>query len=241
MTLKSIYSHEMRHQLGVFPVWQPGDPIDVGDIGTLDDGMFHKQTSLKSIFPDLPVKVDTRQLNRPYRFSSKDCIVGEVRASGSVPAQGAASLEVKFGSNGGVIFDASDIHRTLIDDLYQLREYIRTQRARWPHKCALVTAVDKAGSFRLLISETRNGSAMLSGNADALANLKIADASVTVSTSSSAGYQVKGGKGAVAADLSGFGWLGYLTGKLKLLEAEPPTESEHEFVELNARDFPEGS
>ena len=235
MTLRKVYSREMRHELGVFPVWQPGDPIEVGDIGTLDEGAFQKQTTMKSLFPDYRLKIERQPLNRPYRFSSRDCIIGQLQTSGSLPAEANAMVEVKFGSEGGVIFEATDIRRTSIDDLFQCREFIKTHRKLWPSKGVLVTAVDTANSFRLLISATRNGSATLSGRADALSGMKIADASISISTNSAAGYQVTPGAGAIAAQLSGFGWLGYLAGDFHLLEME----TEPDFVDLMPRDFPE--
>jgi len=243
MTLKSTYSAEMRSQLGLFPVWPPGDPIKAGDIGTLQGGVFEKQTSLKERFGTLKVRLVRQALDRPYRFCSKDCVLGEIRAAGKAAGTGSAAMQVKFGANGGVIFEAAGLTRQAIDNLYEVRSFIREHRTAWPAGHVLIGSVDRATRFRVLISENRNGSATLSGKLDALKDLKVADASVKVSTDASAGYQVNDGSGAVSASVYGFGWIPAALKGFKLLQAEPEAApagagSDEDFVALAADRFP---
>jgi hypothetical protein len=239
MSLQSLYSSEMRQQLQVFPVWQPGDPVEVGDIGTLKDGLFEKQTSLGRLFPDIAVVPVKSKLDHPYRFKSKDCIVGSAGAGATLPGgAGTVQAKVQFGAHGGVVFDAAGLERTAIDDLLDVRAKIRERRADWPRGMVLVTAVDTCERFHLLISEAGNASASLQGSAGAVAGLSIADPSVKIGIDSDAGYQTEG-SGPVATTVYGFGWLGYVLKKFQLL-GEEPEEPELDFGELAAADFPGG-
>jgi hypothetical protein len=237
MSLQSLYSSEMRHQLQVFPIWQPGDPIEIGDIGTLNNGVFEKQAVLKERFPDIEFAAVKRKLDHPYRFRSKDCVVA---SAGAGLAGGAATVEAKvqFGAHGGVVFDAAGLQRMAIDNLLDVRTKVRARRPEWPRGMVLVTAVDTCQKFHLLISEAGNASASLRGSADAVAGLSIADPSVKIGIDSDAGYQTEG-SGPVAATVYGFGWLGYLLKKFQLL-GEEPEEPEPDFGELAAGDFPGG-
>jgi hypothetical protein len=239
MSLQSLYSSEMRHQLQVFPIWQPGDPITLGDIGTLKNGVFEKQTTLKKHFPDIEFTAVKSKLDHPYRFRSKDCVLASA-GGGAGLAGGTATLEAKvqFGAHGGVVFDAAELQREAIDDLLDVRIKIRARRAEWPRGMVLVTAVDSCKTFRLLISETGSASASLRGNADAIGGLSISDPSVKIAIDADAGYQTKG-SGPIAATVYGFGWIGYLLRKFQLLGDEPE-EPVPDFGELAAADFPGG-
>jgi hypothetical protein len=237
MSLQSLYSSEMRNQLQVFPIWQPGDPVEIGDVGTLKNGVFEKQTTLKKLFPKIAFAQLKNKLDRPYRFKSKDCLVA---SAGAGLSGGTASVEAKvhFGTRGGVVFDAAGLQRMAIDNLLDVRAKVRARRKDWPHGMVLVTAVDTSQRFHLLISEAGNASASLRGSADAIAGLSIADPSVKIGIDSDAGYQTEG-SGPVAATIYGFGWLGYLMKKFQLL-GEEPEEPEPDFGELAAADFPSG-
>jgi hypothetical protein len=239
MSLRSLYSSEMRRQLQVFPVWQPGDPVEIGDIGTLNDGVFEKQTSLKKHFPDIEFAPVESELDHPYRFRSKDCVVASVGASAGFPGgTTAVEAKVQFGAHGGVVFDAAGLQRMAIDDLLDVRTKVRSRRTVWPRGMVLVTAVDSCKKFHLLISDAGNASASLRGSVDAIAGLSIADPSVKIGIDSDAGYQTEG-SGPVAATVYGFGWLGYLMKKFQLLEEEPE-EPAPDFGVLAAADFPGG-
>ena len=242
MTLQSLYSSEMRHRLQVFPTWQPGDPVEVGDIGTLKNGVFEKQTSLTAHFPDIAFVPRTSKLEHPYRFQSKASLVASAGAGVSLP-EGAARVDAKvqFGDRGGVVFDAAGLERTAIDNLLDVRTKIRARRAEWPRGMVLVSCVDTAKRFQLLVSETGNSSVSLHGRAAAIAGFSIADPSVKIAIDSDAVYRTKG-SGPVAAIVYGFGWLGYLLKRFKLLEQEPDELADDfdVFRELDAAEFPEG-
>lgn len=231
----------MRDVFKKFPVWQPGDPIQVGDVGTLTGGVFEKQTELSSLFPDLQYHAAEAVLNHPYLYSSQDAIRAALGASASTPGGPGelATVKVTFGRNGGVLFEATGLKRASIEDLYQLRCAIKERRDRWPRGMTLVTAVETSARFRLVISSTSNGTATVSGNVDAVAGLKVADASVSIETESTSGYQTNAGSGALAAALYGFGWLESLQSGFRLMEAEEEPVEAPDFEELAAEDYPE--
>ncbi len=242
MSLESLYSSEMRHQIKQFPIWRPGDPISAGDIGELRGGVFIKQTELSDRYPDLEFSVSSTALKNPYLFMSKGSKAGAVEVSSPIP--GAlnvnAKVKISFGGKGAVIFASADLTRHTIDNLYEVRRYIRDRREDWPKGMVLAAVVHTAGNFRVLISESKNGSVTLAGNAKALGAIDIADASVSVSLENAAGYDSQRASGPISVTAYGFRLWDVIRGRVQLLEA--PTESESQpddddFEEISTEDY----
>jgi hypothetical protein len=232
MPIERKYSHELRHQYGFFPVWPPGDAIEPGQVGTLRDGVFRKETTLKRFLPACPYS-PSRPVNmdRPFQYSSKDIKKLGIQATADLQGMATVKLNAQFGSSGGVIFEATGIRRLGIEDLAEIRRFIQSNRSTWPREYVLVGSVDTADSFRVLISEAANGTLTLSGNADAIENLHVADASLSVGADSQIGYQTPRGNGAIFANVYGFSGLFGRT--FELLGPKP----EGEFVEVSVEDW----
>jgi hypothetical protein len=236
MPIERKYSHELRHQYGFFPVWPPGDAIEPGEVGTLRDGVFRKETTLKRLLPACPYSPSSPiKMDRPFQYSSKDIKKLGIQATGDVQGTATVKLSAQFGYSGGVIFEARDIRRFGIEDLAEIRRFIQSNRSIWPREYVLVGAVDRADSFRVLISEAAKGTFSLSGNMDAIENLHIADASLSVGAESQIGYQTPRGKGAIFANVYGFSGLFGLN--FGLLGGDAMKSDDEEFVEVSAEDW----
>jgi hypothetical protein len=242
MSLKNKYSTEVRRELSLFPVWVPGDKIEAGDIGTLEKGVFEKQTSLGKLFPDLAFEVKETPLTNPFRYISKDCVAGALSAStaiptGSTPVDVDGTIEIRFGSNGGLVFAANGITQYAIDDLHDVRTFLEEQRSSWPRGYALVTAVHKAERFTVIISDGAEVTATIQGKASVLHQLNLADAGVSVTSVSNSGYQTQG-QGAVTLRAYGFNLFGYgsTLAKLESADFEDTDSPVDPFLEISARD-----
>src|SRR5665213_1722008 len=195
MSIRKIYASELRHHLSLFAVWPPGDPIEAGDVGLLSEGVFEKQTTVSDLFRDLELRFVETGIDAPYTFHSQGKDTVQVRVSGDVPVGGSpglvsatASAEIRFGKKGGVVMDARDLTRRSIDNLFEVSSYIQQNRRSWPNGFVLVASSDRTGSCQVLVSEATEADFQLSGKAEAIRDLKIADASISVMHGIVAGY-----------------------------------------------------
>lgn len=230
MALESYYGAEIRRNLSYFPVWMPGEAVAPGDVGILRGDLFHKETTLRAIFPQFAFETEPNGSPRQTHFFSKNCMVGKLNAKGRALGHGKASLSIDFSAKGGVVFDAADCVGKAIKDIRAVTRHISAHRSEWPDGMALVTHVETSARFAVLISESEGARVELTGDVGPLAQVRIADASVAVSGAEGLGFQ-RTGKGPVALRLYGFKWW---SSEPRLLEA---TEAEEkDFVEFSARD-----
>jgi len=243
MSVEALYSSEMRRQIKQFPVWRPGDPVEPADIGTLSDGVLRKQTTLSKVFPELKYKITSTKLENPYLFVSSSAKKGKLQAAAPNPSgiPVTANMKIEFGGKGAVVFAATDISRKYIEDLYQVRKYIKENKAQWPKGMVLAGVVETAGTFRVLVSESKNGSVSLSGDAKALGAINIADASVGISLENAGGYDSQRARGPISVTPYGFNWWDALRGRIQLLEHddEAVSTTDDDFVELSADEYPD--
>ncbi len=232
MGLASLYSKQIRHNLNCFPVWEPGEEIGPGDVGILKEGVFQRETSLRKIFPDLAFKVVPNDNPHPSHFYSKDCQVADVTIDAAAQPHAKAMLRITFKKEGGVVFDASDCKALYIEDIYSVCKYLAENRSKWPPGMVLVSHIEKSPRFAVMISETKDAQVELSGEVAPLKEIRIADASVTVSSFRGLGYR-RTGKGPVAARLYGFKWWRV---RPRLLSADDRITEDADFAEISARD-----
>jgi len=222
-----------------FPCWEPGDKVSPGDIGELVEGVFHRQGTLREIFPALSVVV--RRDDKPSRlsFHSLNAVTVALNAATTTPGLKEdamkASAEVTFSRGGAVIFHAQDCRRRFIDNLGEVRRFIETRRDAWPKGYALVSHVEDAESFTVLVSGAAGASLTLTGRVGPLQQLQLAEGGVTMTGARNIGYQ-RAGAGSVLLRLYGLGFFG----KSGLLSASKdiPRESDAdiELRELSPHD-----
>jgi hypothetical protein len=240
MSLQGLYASQMLREIKQIAIWRPGDVVAPGDVGYLREGAFEKQTNLSRLFPELKFAVADVSLHNPYRFVSNSCTLSSIEASASPLGglNGSGSLKISFGNKGGVIFEATDIVKSSIDDLYQIRQFISSHRVDWPKDMVLAATTESAGSFRVLVSETENGSATLRGNVSALGTVSLTDASISVSMDHSSGYDSHLARGVIAVTGYGFGWWNVLRRRISSMEHRDKHIEQADFVELSAEEFP---
>jgi hypothetical protein len=243
MDLDRSYAKQVRHHLGFFPVWPPGDEVKPGDVGRLDygllhrGGIFHREGTLAETMGIVDIQVTQRPMTGVTRFRSSDCSSTGVKVSGGAPAAAGvtstAQMTLTFASAGGVAFDATDCTEQTITNVLGLCERIQSDRARWPDKFVLVTRVTLAQNFLVVISGEAGASVDLSGNASALGSWNLAGANFSLTEGNSSGYQ-RAGAGPILIGVYGFGWF---VGPMHPLSLTPPVpeHTEEGFIEFAAR------
>src|SRR4051794_33359388 len=106
MGISEQYSKEIRKNLSYFPSWEPGDQVAPGDVGELIKGVFHRQTTLQKLFPELTVTVKRDAQPNLTKFQSKDAISVRLQGGAFVPDAGTATVELAFSRAGAVVFHA---------------------------------------------------------------------------------------------------------------------------------------
>lgn len=237
MSISAQYSKEIRKNLSYFPSWEPGDTVSPGDVGELVKGVFIRQRTLRDIFPDLSLAIGREAQPNRMSFHSQNAISIEVKEAGSVPGldidAAKASAEITFSRAGAVIFHAANCSRRFIENLGETREHVEKHRGSWPEGYALVSHVEDAESFAVLISGSAGASVKLLGTLAALQQFQLAEGSVSITGARYIGYQ-RTGTGTVLLRLYGLGFFG--GGKLLSGGEKPAHDPGVECRELSARD-----
>jgi hypothetical protein len=206
-SIASGYSREFRKKISYFPVWQPGDPVTPGMIGRLERGVFYAEGKLETLFPEAPIKRVhiTGVPSQAFYTQSSISIAGH--AAGSHPVGAKINARVSFSKAGGIVYHGANLELDYIKEMTPLFQFISQRRHQWPAGMVLVTHVESARQFRVLISESASWEVDLSGDANVVGTLQIADTSVSISAVSGSGYQRAGG-GPVSLRIYGFKLFG---------------------------------
>lgn len=188
-SLVKLYGKHFRQQLSYHPVWQPGAEVSVGDFGRLHDGVFVREGRT-----DRPFKISSQALletqgGMPMKFSTgvKLSIDAEVKAKATPEAKIEASLA--FAREGGVVFHARDLTQNGIENVRAVVDTLPWRE--WGEGAVFVSELYTARSLGLVLAEGGDASMNLSGRANALGRLDLADASVAFGLSSSATYSMR--------------------------------------------------
>jgi len=237
MAIDAQYSKEVRTNLSYFPCWEPGDKVSPGDVGELIKGVFHLQTTLGAMFPELQVKIGHDAKPNRSSFQSENSVSFQFKPVVAVPGGGPAgavgSVEITFSRGGAVVFQAANCSRRFIENLHETREYIASHLYAWPKGYAFVSHVEDAESFVVFVSSGAGESVSLDGKLEMLQQFKLAEGSVSAASVQNIGYQ-RMSTGPILLRLYGPGFWGGI--KLLAGGEGKPEGLEGEVPELSARD-----
>ncbi|MBI5577459.1 MAG: hypothetical protein HY896_13995 [Deltaproteobacteria bacterium] len=213
MNLVKRYSREVRNELSYIPVWQPGDLVGPGDIGKIENNAFVRQGNISDVFPQLQILKRQNQQPNVMKFHSNQCTVVQLGAAAPVasgPSPGPAvdlDFQLSFGSEGAVVFHAVDVRTNEIENLLAVRKHIVDRSPEWPAGHLLVSHVEVAGRFVVLVSGASDASVRLKGDVSAIRNFDIANVGISILDSRNLGYQLEGA-GPILLRLYGLNWWG---------------------------------
>ncbi len=193
MGIAEDYSEQVREHLSAIPIWQPGDDLKPGTIGKFHDGVFFEEGFITDIWSDAPIATSKENGQKERYFISDKAKIVSVGAQAEVPNLPAGVLaKVDFSRKGACLFHATDLTVMQLEGLRDLLVYMNEHKDDWPRNVTVITHVESASGFALLCSQSKNWEVSLSGDASPVEALKIADASVSITSSNGAGYQSKG-------------------------------------------------
>ena len=102
-----LYHREMYDNLGFFATWLPGDPIEIGDVGTLEFGRFMRITSLKEL--GIGCKVSTGNSTQNMQYTSRQGTKITTSAGAAVTGIAKAEITIEFSCQGAFVFNAANL------------------------------------------------------------------------------------------------------------------------------------
>ncbi len=169
---------EIKKELKYFVPWLPGTPLELGDVGEMNEGVFERKTNLKNL--DIKFKIIKDKTKNDIKYQSEDTVEeyldGKIEMSSNPIVKSKAKLRFEFNREGGIIFNAIGVKNDKIDDIYKLQQDVLKLK-QWNKKWVIITEVVKAESAVVLISNSSISESSLGFGVetDILKNLNIAN------------------------------------------------------------------
>ena len=192
------YTDEMKKKFGYYATWNPGVPLDLGDIGTFKDNVFTRLSNLKEIGIEFEIRPD--ETKTPLEHNSQGSVSVTTKLSGTAAPQGSvltnldAGIIVEFSKENSTMFKSNNTSTSTIKDGIKLgNQVLALYRAgKWNKNWAIVTELVEAENATIIISNTSNSKIELKANANIDApTFDIADAEFKFSTQFSRGLETK--------------------------------------------------
>jgi hypothetical protein len=183
------YQQEMHENIGFFATWLPGDLLELGDIGTLKDGVFRKSSSLGEL--GIAFQASALGPSQNLQYASKSGTVVSVDSSIALPQPlgPTATIKVEFSSEGSFLFHASNVRNRRVENSAKLSRAVLQawKNGKWKNKnWYIIESVHQADCATVIVSE--DVSAGVTFNAKGtLTGIPLADAQVALSVSQSRG------------------------------------------------------
>jgi hypothetical protein len=163
------YTKEVHNKLEKYATWLPGENVQVGDVGQLQNEVFHRLAHLKDFKIACNVVKDPNS-KTTYKCMSSTTRETEVSASAKGPTAGlgavAGDLHISFSRKDSFYLLLTQCIGSSIDNLIKLGNEIlkRVQTRDWQVDYVVVTRVVTAGSATILQASTSGSSVVLQGD-----------------------------------------------------------------------------
>jgi hypothetical protein len=202
------YVSAFRKNLNVWAVWWPGDTVDVGDFGIIDEGCFRRKGSLREFALLQKKDIGRRTIADGLELGALGKFQSSAQMEASADNVASAMAEIDLSSSHGIFFRATDLTKSYFlaptNVEQRLSDAIFANSIVWQSEWLLVHEVISAGSFVALSTLSQRGSLQVRGTIEALENLSVgkADARGKLELSSQSDFKVLGKSGAIVMGLS---------------------------------------
>ncbi|BDG73927.1 hypothetical protein [Roseomonas fluvialis] len=185
-----LYAAKFRENLSYHPVWQPGTGLVPGDVGVMKDGVFVREGHVSQLQGSVVPEPTQQTLAAPMKFSVG--VTAKAAAQGGAQVDPALKVEasLKFGSNGGVVFDARDRVQHALANLGLVLAALDWGSPEFDD-VVVVSEVHSARVAALAVAVGSEGEVELSGSLKALKALDVGDASVSFGATTGAAYALQ--------------------------------------------------
>jgi len=195
------YVNAFRKDLDAWAVWEPGEPVDIGDYGSIDRGRWRKLGTLWSLVerPEHLLVQESTPTDVQYGSAAVSAI--EARA-GTTPDSG-AYVRMKFVSQDALFLRAHCSTHRSVANRHALDGLLLTLRERWQKDWLLVTGVRAAARFTVLAAGKGGGEIAVSAPLPELQSFLLGSATLSPSLqiSGSVYFSYIGCSGPILMDL----------------------------------------
>ncbi|MGV8915834.1 MAG: hypothetical protein ACOH1X_10355 [Kaistella sp.] len=188
------YTKEMYKKFGYHATWLPGVNLQLGDIGTMDNGVFTRNGNIKKQGISFEIREDKTRTTLEYYsqggVSVSQKLSGKAAPPGSVFGDIDAGIIVEFLKDKAVLFKANNTSSPSIEDAIALGKEVlkRYEAGEWNKNYVIITEILEAETLTVLISNQANTKVELKAQANIKAShFDIADAAFKFGT------EIKGG------------------------------------------------
>lgn len=153
------YLRETSDNLGYLATWIPTEQLEVGTVGVLKDGRFHRETTLASLGVTAAVAPPGTSMGHLKHYSAGQVSVS-FKTAGEQPVKGSelsieeAGFTVEFGCENSIVFEAVGCKHERVVDVNDIGNQIlqRVDAKLWRLDFIVVTEIIRADSATVLIS-----------------------------------------------------------------------------------------
>jgi hypothetical protein len=179
----------MHDAFGYFATWEPGVPLNLGDVGVLDDDVFTRIGTLEQF----QIPFTARRGNTPVnmKYASSDAVSIAFKAAGAAPMAGSslanvdAGVTIEFTRKNAVAFEAIGCKSSSILDQIALGQTIlqKYEADQWDSDWMVITELIAAQATTVIVSSSSGGKVELKASGDlGRSNLSIASLSASFQT-----------------------------------------------------------
>jgi hypothetical protein len=194
-----FYLSHMNAKTGYRATWDPGRPLQIGQVGKLDgSGIFSVFSTLEK--EGIPIEVLSDESSGEMDYTSNESVNISVKLAGSAPAAGSVLTDVEAGfsfefkSEKAVVFQTSGHKTHQLVNLGEIEKLVlkKFNDGNWEKDWLIVTQLVAADTATIIISNSSNGKLELKAKAGAgTANLKLTDASLGLTVAREQGSTLK--------------------------------------------------
>lgn len=155
--IATIYTNQMKEQTNRFGVWLPNTKVELGDIGTVKDSMFHRIANIRAYGVEFEVSTGNKQPSKQQITSSGVRTVA-VSIAADVPAIGVdGKIKLSFENENDFYLEYCGSQVDQIDNIVELGNDIKKLREqkKWERQWVVVTEVEKVDQSRIFISKSK--------------------------------------------------------------------------------------
>jgi hypothetical protein len=192
------YTEELRQKFGYHATWNPGLPLQLGDIGIFRDNIFTRLSNLRDQGIAFEVRKDPTKTPLEHQTEGSISVTtklsGTAAPAGSVLTRADAGIIVEFSREHATLFKAVNTTSPSIKDAIGVGEQVLKQyrAGKWNKKWVVITELVKAESATIIISNSTDGKIELKANVRIdKPGLDISDAGIQWSTRFSRGLETR--------------------------------------------------
>jgi hypothetical protein len=166
------YTEEIYRQLGMWGTWRPDEPIELGNMGPVDDKLFEPRDKIAHLGIDLEVHEDTSKSDQDYQSKSGIEIKFQAQADTTnlIPGipQGKAAISIDFSREGGVVSAFKGGRTNRVENQVAVGRALvaKAQSKEFDPDWAVVMAVYEVDSAGIIVSQSKNSNYVATANAD---------------------------------------------------------------------------